>query len=939
MAHASCKRSKRVVQTARWPALSVVVQRLTLGFREAASPIWLRSPVNTLWTFATVLMIALIQMPSTWAQSPEPGGEIRTRDTGLGSLDVEYFLESSASDTEGSLNITVNTVKGPLVSDRDLDIVLYNDSVGVGSYNDVAIHMPVHMSAGQIRTQVTYPFFLYGGSQINSNQSSVVNWDVGVAENGRSIEESRRFSGRTMGGVGMTMGGGMPPGRNRDYHFASRTQSYSSMLHIIEEIESTASPTAVRLWLAFEPGNLVAASAAMGRIAIDEGAERDISRNVTFRAWQTVPDWWQYFLQYRLVTIEAALWKKLKAERPELCEHLRTYVAAGGNLLFLDTRDELDRTAIDEWLFAGRAKGSVDWRRPLVVMDDWWTRDPTLRLRTEGTNGLRQSGRNQIQLNEETVNTILKWLSVDSQLVKSPLTLGGCVRDAFTLSETWFEVRYGSLRRATIDLDLFLMADNNVSISPTGAPVVAPAVMPVTQNDVADGQVVASDGTANTRTPSDSFTNQALSAAEKELKSSGDRSVTLQTALSLINLDPRELPFQTWQTLENLVQSVERTDLESFAIRDHLFGRVAYLAPKLSELPQEVLTSVASEFSMLVPAGIHSMQDGMWQFRNLNESVGKPPVWEFCGIVLLFGLMIGPGLLVFTAWMRRRSLLMMLVPVLSVVATGSIVAYELMHERFQTSLRINSVVSLDERTGECYAWSRQTFYAGQPSREGLVFPNDVYFRPIDTDFLQFSRSFRTSRREGAPRDAIRSHIYFEGDQVRWVGGLRAREQQQLFVGNKGKMQSPVKLERISAKGVRIHNVGSEQLPFVLVRDDDNQYFLAESIDPGVSSDCSVRTIEELGGVLSRIRNSHVPEVPDGVRQWARWVGATQQGSPMELIDRVWRTNVSEDIRESRVPPMSYVTTTTNCSAVYLPLPDSETESRYLIIGRFEWSKP
>ncbi len=83
---------------------------------------------------------------------------------------------------------------------------------------------------------------------------------------------------------------------------------------------------------------------------------------------------------------------------------------------------------------------------------------------------------------------------------------------------------------------------------------------------------------------------------------------------------------------------------------------------------------------MTVGVSTSGAYDENWSLRNMIASVGKPPIWTFCAIVLLFGLILGPGLLTLTGWIGRRSLMILLVPLFSLGATLAIVCYEVLHE-------------------------------------------------------------------------------------------------------------------------------------------------------------------------------------------------------------------------------------------------------------------
>ena len=159
--------------------------------------------------------------------------------------------------------------------------------------------------------------------------------------------------------------------------------------------------------------------------------------------------------------------------------------------------------------------------------------------------------------------------------------------------------------------------------------------------------------------------------------------------------------------------------------------------------------------------------DSDWFWRNLIRTVGKPPVWTFCAIVTLFGALLGPGLLALTGRLRRRSLMIFLVPAISLVASLAIVAYGVLHEGFETHVRITSVQAIDGDAKLGFAWSRQNFFSGSPPRDGLKFSPHTYARPV---YAEISDTNYWAERD--PRKDRTCTVNIEPDQQRWSGWLR-----------------------------------------------------------------------------------------------------------------------------------------------------------------------
>ncbi len=169
-------------------------------------------------------------------------------------------------------------------------------------------------------------------------------------------------------------------------------------------------------------------------------------------------------------------------------------------------------------------------------------------------------------------------------------------------------------------------------------------------------------------------------------------------------------------------------------------------------------------------------------------------------------LILGPGLLILTAWIGRRSLLILLVPLVSIGATLAIVAYQVLHEGFGTHVRISSVINIDERSGDGFVWSRQNFFSGWPPREGMSIPHNIYCRPVGNS--RFGRS-------GGPRTSsvYQYSVEHQPEVSIWRGVIQAREQKQLLIGHPAKLSMPIQVKRIDDKRASLSNLTDETLPF------------------------------------------------------------------------------------------------------------------------------
>lgn len=385
--------------------------------------------------------------------------------------------------------------------------------------------------------------------------------------------------------------------------------------------------------------------------------------------------------------------------------------------------------------------------------------------------------------------------------------------------------------------------------------------------------------------------------------------------------------------LETQVMMLDDARRGGCAVRDHVLGHVAIVEPGLTAVPYEQLQALLAQLGYSASIGANSSFDEAWSWRNMIPSVGRPPVWMFCGIVLLFGLVLGPGLLILTGWMRRRSLMIFLVPSISLVATLLIVGYEVFHEGFGTKIRVSSVLAVDERSKAAFAWSRQTYFSGWPSGAGLKFPSSAYFRPVPPE------PHDQERRRIEPRSGVQSHIAVGASESVWTGWLRSRQQQQVLVGHPLEMAAPLKVLRCDRKSMQLKNTSQHRLPFALVRDGGEGYYLATGLEPGAEAECSRQTKADVQGSLTRLRINYVPAVPEGL------LGGRGRGrgrvptlgfngaSGTEVIDYAWNRYFSDKLA---MPEFGFATILPAASGVIAPIEGELSASSHLVVGRLAW---
>lgn len=866
------------------------------------------------------------------------GGSITTKGTGADVLVVHYFCERSSSSSAGCFRIHVESLAGPSARERNLEVFLYKQGIMNATHSSVAYRIPVTLAEGSSGESVAVPIFLVEELDERATQFPLFTWDVGVFEGGRDVEASRTVSGSAARNNTTPMNRSMGPFRSppSQHHIALNRSKVPSVLRLLDDSATATAvqPEMFRLFAART--NNIATAQSLTALARDEyGILSDAACACNVRKLSSAPVQWQTYLQYDLIVLEGKSMQVLIADHPEVASALRDYLISGGRMILIDNdSSHPGRQQAVDWLSSpvhsieARDGSLGDWLGVPHPLADWWSRDFQW-ISMTSQDGRRRSqsgylplpvnvfpmapaspndedGQRQYALQMELA--IRRALSVKHERAPKP-TLAGCFRDLLIAAKTYQVSTLSSEMGMLQELGLFLRDENDASTY-TSAGLGPDALTPL--SDSGDGKM---NSVSDVNAATDS-TESALSAGARLLG-------LLATS--------QEWVASGWQSIENIATAMEQKQTENCVVRNFGLGKVAVVHGSLDSVPIDQLSVLCLELNSSSSSGVEASNDRNWYWRNFIDSVGKPPVWVFCALVLLFGILIGPGLLLLTAWIGRRSLLILLVPTLSLAATLLIVSYEVLHEGFATTIRVNSVLAVDEITGRGFAWSRQTYFSGWPSDDGFVFPKSAFFRPVDF-------SFRERERTEAPSRSARSQIQVDESQWRWVGWLRAREQQQMLLGHPVRSKSPIKVTPVGRNQLSIKNLTAERLPIVLVRDGGDGYYAAENLDPGMEVVCSSQLASELGSTVVRLRAERIATMPDGLRD-ARWrrnramLTTEAEGTGPEILDSIWGDYFSDNLK---LPRYGFSTIVRNCDGVHLPTNGTVTECTTLVVGRLDW---
>ncbi len=380
---------------------------------------------------------------------------------------------------------------------------------------------------------------------------------------------------------------------------------------------------------------------------------------------------------------------------------------------------------------------------------------------------------------------------------------------------------------------------------------------------------------------------------------------------------------------------VRQLETDAIAKLDYLNGSIFIASKPFSNLPWPLLEHLrATEFNG-ISRKVSPAQDGNWYWRNLISAVGKPPVWVFCGIVTLFGAALGPGLLLLTGRSKRRSLMIFLVPLLSMFATACIVLYGILHEGFSTNIRVVSVQCLDPATKQGFVWSRQNYFSGLPPREGLSFALQTYARAVMAEDNRYANSI-------SPRSGVAYSVQLTDKQT-WRGWLRARQQQQLLVGYPAEnMKMPISIEPAGSTQVRVRNLTQSRLPLVALRGAGDDYYLCEELAAGDVQIVSARERVTVGANAARVFEAFKPDSPPELRIGGpmlnlgsrRGLGrAAQNNNTMDILNTVMDSHVSDHLA---MPAFGFAVVRTEDERVVVPIRGQVDESLHIVTGVQPW---
>jgi len=244
----------------------------------------------------------------------------------------------------------------------------------------------------------------------------------------------------------------------------------------------------------------------------------------------------------------------------------------------------------------------------------------------------------------------------------------------------------------------------------------------------------------------------------------------------------------------------------------------------------------------------------------LIPGVGLVPVAEFCVLITLFVVGIGP----LNYWLLRRwgrlHLLVVTIPLGAATVTVALFAYAVVADGLGTRVRVRSVTRLDQGRGQAVCWARLSYYAGLAPRRGLTFPDDVLVLPLEYAPVPDYRD-PPLRRELIWREGQ------QGEQQWFASGwLSSRTPAQLLTVRS--RPSRLGLQLIRSPGnpgpPQIRNGLGTRIEQLVVCSDDRKLYWAEGIDADQTVPLEQFT-PQAGAKFWEVFRSNQPQVPEGIQ--------------------------------------------------------------------------
>lgn len=346
--------------------------------------------------------------------------------------------------------------------------------------------------------------------------------------------------------------------------------------------------------------------------------------------------------------------------------------------------------------------------------------------------------------------------------------------------------------------------------------------------------------------------------------------------------------------------------------------------------------------------GVSMVQENTDYWNFLIPGVGLVPVTEFCVLITLFVLAIGPlNYWLLQRW-RRLHLLVVTIPLGAGTVTAALFGYALVADGLGTRLRVRSVTRLDQGRGQAVCWARLSYYAGLAPRRGLTFPDDVAVLPLELFPVP-------DYREGPLRRELIWHEGQGGEQQWFASGwLSSRTPMQLLTVRS--RASSLGLDLIAlpgdSKGPRVKNRLGTRIKQLVVRLDGREHYWGQDID--VDRVVALRLLTPQDGrELRQGYAKNEPRIPQGLQtryyrssgvfglRSTRWGfgGNPQIVPPLQQSGRLEASLAGLQTLSGANPPLlepdSYLAVVEECPEVVPGIASAREEASYhVILGKW-----
>jgi hypothetical protein len=319
----------------------------------------------------------------------------------------------------------------------------------------------------------------------------------------------------------------------------------------------------------------------------------------------------------------------------------------------------------------------------------------------------------------------------------------------------------------------------------------------------------------------------------------------------------------------------------------------------------------------------------------LVPRTGMAPVWEFCVLITLFALVIGPVNYFVLLRQKRLYLLLATIPLGALVVTTGLFLYAIVSDGLGTRVRVRSYTHLDQTAGRAASWSRQSYYAGLAPSRGLSFPTNaaVYLSEQEP---------RLEHSDGLARQ--RQFVWDEKQRLR-SGYMVSRVTSQFVVVHSAPTSAALRLDQVIAPTEAQNGLGGKIVQ-LLLRDRAGDYFWAENV--AASEPCRFQPIklENARSELKKQFLAHRPATPPGLDAnqligWnRRWYGGwgIDNGQPeprtaSSLMEQQLRR--LQNVKDDTLAPGSYVAILHSLPEIPLGIAGAREEASFHVVeGKF-----